>query len=239
MPEKSPQRPAGKKTGKSLKEKRGGQGRQEGDQAAARPLTVDPATLAVPSHLAARLLAAVDRHGVLLVHDQVLPSITAIATGGPVTGSWWSHPMANAIYDALGEIDDDVLRVKLVAQKDTLIARRLWSAVVAIGSARRPWQVDDLDDSALALLASIDVSGEPVVPVADRHAAGRTLAARLLVVGTQIHMPDGHHVTAFEGWTHWADRHAITPADPDEASAGIAAIVAVWPASGRRRLLPW
>ena len=57
---------------------------------------------------ATAIAAAVDRHGALLVHDQVLRSVTALVTGATVAGSWWSHPMANTIYDALGALDDEV-----------------------------------------------------------------------------------------------------------------------------------
>ena len=53
---------------------------------------------------AALVLDAVERYGVLLVHDGALDCVTSLVTGGPVAGSWWSHPRANEIYNALGEI---------------------------------------------------------------------------------------------------------------------------------------
>ena len=50
---------------------------------------------------------ALDREGILLQHDQVLPSASAIVAGEPVRGSWWAHPMAHPIYDALNALEDD------------------------------------------------------------------------------------------------------------------------------------
>lgn len=44
----------------------------------------------------------VEAEGLLLVHDQRLPSVTALICAEPVFGSWWSHPLANVIYNALG-----------------------------------------------------------------------------------------------------------------------------------------
>ncbi len=189
--------------------------------------------------LAGRLLAAVDSHGMLLMHDRVLPSITAIATGGPVGGSWWSHPLANRIYNALGEIEDDVLRVKLVAGKDTLVARRLWAEVAGVGAAREAWQLCDLGDGALTLLHDVEQSRDEIVPLAGQREPARTLARRLLVVAGDVHTPAGHHVTAYESWTRWTAARSVTTGDAVAARATVEAVVGAWPRAGRRRLLPW
>jgi hypothetical protein len=108
------------------------------------------------AELADRFRAALEDTGLLLVHDKELPSATAVAAGAPFGGSWWAHPLAHPIYDALQLIEDDVTRAKLVKGKVTLIAPRLWPAVVAVGSGRRPWQLDGLSAPAIDLLAAVD-----------------------------------------------------------------------------------
>src|SRR4051794_3170550 len=93
---------------------------------------------------AQQLLDALDEQGVLLEHDKVLPSATATIAGKPIAGSWWSHPLANPIYNALEELDEAgrMLRLKLVAGKVTLVARRLWPDLLAVVMERADWQVD-------------------------------------------------------------------------------------------------
>ena len=54
----------------------------------------------------------------------------------------------------------DVLLVKLVSGKITLVHRPLWTAILAIGSAREPWQMRGLSKDALALLGKLDRAGK-------------------------------------------------------------------------------
>ncbi|MGH9457127.1 MAG: hypothetical protein ACRD2J_05745 [Thermoanaerobaculia bacterium] len=37
-------------------------------------------------------------HGLLLLQDKTLPSVVGILTGEALSGSWWSHPRAGAIF---------------------------------------------------------------------------------------------------------------------------------------------
>lgn len=76
------------------------------------------------SEAALAIAEAIDVDGLLLVHDQRLPAATSVVADEPVMGSWWSHPLANVIYDALEELEDRYAMVKLVAGKQTLIAPR-------------------------------------------------------------------------------------------------------------------
>lgn len=190
-------------------------------------------------HLAQEFLRAVDDHGLILVHDQVLPSITRIASGEPVRGSWWAHPMANDIYNALAAIEDDVLGVRLVLGKETLVARRLWPEIVSIAMARSAWQVDGLDEPSRTLLDRIEQAPAPVVMAAAERDRAKVLARRLLVQVDDVHTPEGHHVSVYGSWERWAAERRIKRLDPDEARRRITAIVAGWSATGRRRLLPW
>jgi xanthosine utilization system XapX-like protein len=183
---------------------------------------------------------AVDRHGILLVHDQVLPSVTALVTGAPVSGSWWSHPMANTIYGALGTIDDEVATVKLVNGKQTLVARRLWPDLVAVGAARDPWQTTGLDDEARALLADVESGPGPLTVDKARRRAAEVLERRLLVYVTDIHTEQGHHVKGYEGWQHWARGRHVTPtADRRRARQVFEDIAAALTGGRIGARLPW
>src|SRR5688572_32322568 len=108
------------------------------------------------------ILEALERHGLLLKQDKVLPSVVGIVTGESLRGSWWSHPRAHAIFAALSELTDhpDVLFTKLLARKDTLVHRSLWPDVMAVGSARAAWQMNGLSSEARIFLDQLQGSAE-------------------------------------------------------------------------------
>ncbi len=154
-----------------------------------------------------------------------------------MAGSWWSHPLANTIYNALGEVEDQVATVKLLAGKNTLVAQRLWSDLAGVGLGRDPWQLDGLDRRTLAVLDQIDAAGEPVVlDRSDRRAADR-LERRLLVHPTELDTDSGKHLKAHQGWRHWCHATGITPRSDSGRARG--AFVSVAPTGTGRRLLPW
>jgi hypothetical protein len=75
----------------------------------------------------------VREHGVVLVSGAgTVPRLSDAVAGEAVRGSWWAHPRAKAIFDALQVACDspDVLVCKLVGGKQTLVHRRLWPALV-------------------------------------------------------------------------------------------------------------
>ena len=78
-------------------------------------------------------LAFVREHGVVLeaAHGPV-PSLTEAIAGGPVPGSWWSHPKSQEIFAVTRAIRDrdDVLVCRLIKGKVTFVHRRLWPALV-------------------------------------------------------------------------------------------------------------
>jgi hypothetical protein len=190
---------------------------------------------------ATAIVEAVECHGILLVHDQVLPSVTALVCGATVPGSWWSHPMANTIYNALGAIDDEVATVKLVNGKQTLVARRLWPDLAGVGAARDDWQTAGLDDETRALLADVDSGPGPLTVDKSRRRAAERLERRLLVYVTDIHTEQGHHVKGHQGWQHWArDRHFALAADSGRARHVFDQIAAALSAqAGTAVHLPW
>jgi hypothetical protein len=77
----------------------------------------------------------VERHGVLLQSARgPVPSLAEAIAGGPIRGSWWSHPKAREIFGASEVLGDhpDVLVCKLVEGKVTFVHRRLWPALVKL-----------------------------------------------------------------------------------------------------------
>jgi hypothetical protein len=66
-----------------------------------------------------------------------VPSVAEAIAGEPIVGSWWSHPKAQVIFDALSSIDDDddIRCFKLVDKKITFVHRRLWPALVKLAHA--------------------------------------------------------------------------------------------------------
>ena len=80
-------------------------------------------------------MTALIKHGMLLqsAHGP-LPNVAEMIAGEPIRGSWWNHPASRSIFDALNQLADspDVVRMRLVNGKVTLVHRRLWPALVRI-----------------------------------------------------------------------------------------------------------
>src|SRR5215471_17022476 len=177
--------------------------------------------------------AALERHGLLLLSDPALPSLVGLIVGEPLRSSWWGHPRGHAIYAAMNRLDDDpdVLSTKLVAGKVTYVHRRLWSAILAVGTARDAWQMDSLSAGERWLLREVDTEGElatdgVVVPPEARAGHrervadfARELERRLLVNATEIHTPSGAHAKVLQTWQRWAHALAL-PASSVSAAQG-------------------
>jgi len=72
-------------------------------------------------------------HGVVLQSAKGLePSLAAQIVGGPIHGSWWSHPKGHEIYALIQKIHKSkvVLICTLANDKITYLHRRLWPAFV-------------------------------------------------------------------------------------------------------------
>ena len=185
----------------------------------------------------------------LLVHDAVLPSATSIVVGRPVEGSWWSHPRANDIYDAIQPLDEVATRVKLVTQKQTFVHRRLWPALVAVGTARANWQMRGLSEDGAALLSAVARRRTPVatrdlMPRADtkrRQRVVREVEQRLLLHTDEVHTESGAHAKYAQTWRTFARANGIDESPTASAArAAFEAAVSDWPPPGKgRRLLPW
>jgi hypothetical protein len=81
--------------------------------------------------------AFVRKNGVVLESAAgPVPSLAHVIAGGPISGSWWSHPRSHEIYAATQAVRarEDVLVCRLVAGKVTFVHRRLWPALVRAAS---------------------------------------------------------------------------------------------------------
>jgi hypothetical protein len=175
--------------------------------------------------------------GLLLVQDKELPSVVGLLLRGSLATSWWGHPDAQRVFDALTALGDrdDVLITKLLHGKDTLVHRTLWSALSTVGSAREPWQLASLPAASTKLLREV---GRARAPVQATGAAAKPLLLRLLVVSREVHTESGAHATALESWEAWSKRVGCRPAR--SVAAARAAIEAAAAALGAPpRALPW
>lgn len=170
------------------------------------------------------------RVGFLLESDPQLPSVCSLIAGEPMRGSWWSHPMAQVIFQVNEKLEDhpDVLITKLVSGKVTFVHRSLWSELLAIGMAREDWQMKGLSDAAGKLLATIAENGslrtdqldpmdQSLAKKAKPGEIAKELERKLLVHAEQIHTSTGAHAKLLETWDHWSGRKQFSR---DEISAG-------------------
>jgi hypothetical protein len=192
-------------------------------------------TIATANHFKG-VLSKILEYGFLLESDPKLPSVCGLITGGPLSGSWWSHPLAQEIFQVNAKLEDhpDVLITKLISGKVTFFHRDLWSEIVAIGTAKEPWQMARLSASAQELLKTIEKPGSLRTDQIDRRSssaaknekpgeAARELERRVLIHADQIHTSTGAHAKVLETWEHWAKRKgfALSSIQPDEAKKNL------------------
>jgi hypothetical protein len=167
------------------------------------------------------VMSQLQRFGLLLESDPRLPSICSLITGAPVRGSWWSHPLAHAIFHVSGQLADhaDVLITKLISGKVTFVHRKLWPEIFAIGTAREPWQTKDLSPAARSMLKMVSEQGSLRTdqiswprPVKGKPGdAARELEQKLLIHAGEFHTATGAHAKLLESWQHWAQRTGFRP----------------------------
>lgn len=94
-------------------------------------------------------MAVLVEHGMLLQSARgPLPNVAELVAGEPIKGSWWGHPMGHQIFNTLAELNDstDVVRLRLVNGKVTLVHRRLWPALVRVAEQFTPRQLAALHE---------------------------------------------------------------------------------------------
>ena len=82
-------------------------------------------------------LAFFKKHGVVLMSARgPVPNLAEAMAGEPIRGSWWGHPKSLHMYRVFEEVSDSdqVLVCRLVGGKVTFVHRRLWPALVRVGS---------------------------------------------------------------------------------------------------------
>jgi hypothetical protein len=161
----------------------------------------------------------------MLDADSTLPSVTGFVAGDNVRGSWWTHPQSHEMYNLACRLrtHPDVLTVKLVSGKVTLVHRPLWLAVFTVGTARESWQLEGLSKEAKGLLKKVDKETQ-VSSSGDRV---RELEGRLLVFSESVHTERGFHTKQLQTWKSWAQQVNLgsLKLTSDEAKAQLEAVV--------------
>ena len=186
------------------------------------------------------LLARLQEVDLLLDADPRFPSVTGLVVDGEVRGSRWSHPQAHEMFRMACRLRDhpDVLAVKLVSGKVTLVSRSLWPAVYAIGVARESWQITRLSKEAKTLLEQAD-TGETIPCTGD---AVRLLESRLVVHSESVHTARGHHQKQIRSWQAWAksvDFKEVTLSSADAKRQLERVVERLNRQSGASVTLPW
>ncbi len=160
--------------------------------------------------------------GIILESDPQLPCVTRMIVGRRLHTSWWAHPQANLIYNVLNRLyhHRDVLTVKLVSGKVTLVHRKLWAAIFTVATSREPWQMKGLSGTAKKLLSQVTYAGmleTNHLPAYEKRSRLITKAAKelergLLVYGEAYHTKSGAHAKRLETWGHWARRARLVRA---------------------------
>ena len=104
-----------------------------------------------------------------------VPSLAERVAGGPIRGSWWGHPSGHEIYRVLNEVraSPDVIAVRLINGKVTLIHRRLWPALVRAADRFPPDRLAAIDEvhTAGGAHRTMEIPFPDWVPAEDLSAA--------------------------------------------------------------------
>lgn len=157
--------------------------------------------------------------------DKRLPSVVTLVAGHPITGSWWSSPHGREIFAVMASLTShpDVALARLINHKITYVERRLWSALISVGTQEAAWQMDQLSNRAKTLLTRVKQTGRYLTTEArDAKAAGDAateLERVLLITAEDFHTETGKHAKLLRSWAQWCKSREFVPARMD-ASAG-------------------
>jgi hypothetical protein len=81
-----------------------------------------------------------------------VPNVAELVAGEPIRGSWWSHPSSHEIVTALNALcgSPEVVRLRLLDGKVTLVHRRLWPALVRVADTFPPAALAAIREEHLA-----------------------------------------------------------------------------------------
>jgi hypothetical protein len=161
------------------------------------------------------ILDALSRYGLLLKQDKILPNVVTLVTGESLASSWWSHARAHEIFTTLSKLSEhpDVLFVKLIRKKDTLVHRSLWPALLRLVGAHEPALLPLISAPARALLRRARSAS---APIACSGAVLKELTARVLVYAFEVHTASGRHEMLVEPWFAWQRRVGVSPLESAE-----------------------
>ncbi len=200
-----------------------------------------------------RVLSALKQHGLLMQADSKLPSVVTLLAGKHVKGSWWGHPMGDAIHIVNTELKEhpDVIATYLVSRKVTYIHRRAWAGLFGVARCGEPWQSRNLDPIARRILRHVtkkqsvrgdDASVFSELSSTERRAGIRELEQRLLVHSVDTHTETGAHAKTLQTWERCRKQKrfrgkALTA---DKARTRLEQLIDAWPVvPGIRIALPW
>ena len=77
-----------------------------------------------------------------------IDNVAALVAGEAISGSWWGHPAGHAIFNTINELADadDVIRLKLVKDRITLVHARLWPALARLADRYPPARLTAIDE---------------------------------------------------------------------------------------------
>lgn len=113
-----------------------------------------------------------------------IPNVAELVAGEPIAGSWWSHPMSHDIFEAINALADspDVIRLRLVDNKVTLVHSRLWPALARLEDRFPPAALAAVvqEHTASGRHRSTSVPFEDWIPAAARRAGAQLTEAEAL-----------------------------------------------------------
>jgi hypothetical protein len=127
---------------------------------------------------ATEVMAALREHGMLLQSARgPIPNVAELVAGAPIKGSWWGHAAGHEIFATLNTLSSspDVVRLRLVQGKITLVHHRLWPALVRLADRFPPAALASLHEEHTASGAHrvTEIAFPEWVPAATRRAASK------------------------------------------------------------------
>lgn len=176
------------------------------------------------------VIAQLRKLGLLLESDAAFPNVCTLITGERMRGSWWSHPLAQIIFNVNERLEDhsDVLMSKLLSGKVTFVHRKLWPELFAIARAGQSWQTRGLNDASRQLMKLVKKAGSvrtDQISAKEINSSARELERKLLIYSHQFHTESGKHAKVLETWEHCAERVGFDGSEMPDAMDRLEAVV--------------
>lgn len=164
-------------------------------------------------------------HGIIpLSPTDGLVSLVDLILGPGIKGNWWGQANSNAAYNAYAELadDPDIIVMKLVDHKVTLVHRNLWNClfVVALDAKRLEWRKKSLSPKGLLILSNVDrlgtvgmdfVAAELGLPRKTIAHERKKLEQWGVVLSKEEHTKSGHHDIVLQSWKSAALERNVAP----------------------------